>query len=257
MKRLYLIGDTHFGAQDEQKEKIKTEHFLSLLDFISTANAELIICGDLFDFWFEYKHAVPRLHYRILRKLSTLTEMGIPIHYLAGNHDFWLGSFMSEEIGLTIHPDEYERNLFDFKMLMLHGDGLLPQDYLYRLVKKILRNRVNIFLYRLIHPDIGIPLALFFSNLSRNAKKNDNYSDEAYRQFAYGKIEDGYDIVVLGHTHWPALDKYKTGWYVNPGAWLTSFTFAVIDQKGPALYSWNGHDAMPYQPNLPPGNTAR
>ena len=249
-----MLGDAHFGAEGQEQEEKKTSLFISLLDEISANDAELIICGDLFDFWFEYKHAVPRLHYRILRKLSNLTDAGVPIHYLAGNHDFWLDSFISQEIGLIIHPDEYELSYGNFKLYMLHGDGLLSGDHLYRLLKKVLRHPINIFLYRLLHPDVGIPLALFFSHWSRNSQKRDDYSDEDYRQFARDKIEGGYDIVVLGHTHWPALEPYRTGWYLNPGAWMYSFTFAVIDDDGPALYQWDGEKAHEYHPELPPGN---
>lgn len=256
MSKIYFISDIHLGAHSHELEKEKERRLLSFLKMVEQdPDAMLIIAGDLFDFWFEYKYVVPRKHFRILGQLSLIASQ-LDIHYMAGNHDFWLDSFMSKEIGITLHPDDFVIENGGRQIYIRHGDGLLKNDHGYRFLKKVLRNKFNIFLYRMLHPDLGIPLALFFSHLSRNsgAKKSDVYMDIDYREYAYEQIEKGYDIVVLGHTHWAALDPYKQGYYINPGFWGKNFTFVVVDNGEPKLYSWDGKKSVEYTPTFPPGN---
>jgi len=255
MSNVYFISDLHLGAHDDEIERQKEERLLSFLRFVACENADLIIVGDLFDFWFEYQHVVLRKHFRVLGQLALMADAR-PIHYLVGNHDFWLDSFISDEIGLIVHPDDYVFSINQLKLYVRHGDGLLKNDYGYRLLKKVLRNKFNIFLYRLLHPDIGVPLALYCSHLSRSSgeKDKERYLDVDYRRFAFERIDEGYDIVVLGHTHWAALETYQTGCYVNPGYWGQDFTFAVIQDGKSAIQQWDGYQVIPFVVDLPPGN---
>ncbi len=255
MAKLFCISDAHLGAQNPESEQIKKEMLTSFLDHVMHEDGELIINGDLFDFWFEYRYAVPRLHFQVLARLSNLVSTRKKIHYIAGNHDFWLDSFLQDQVGLTLHRDDFKLDFDGKKYYICHGDGLLKKDYFYRGLKKILRNPVNIFLYRLIHPDFGIPLALHFSHQSRTAsKKQTSYSDTDYREFAFSKIEQGYDFVLLGHTHWPAKEKYLNGWYLNSGHWMAPFTFILIDDTTPKVLQWDGKKGVEMKIELPPGN---
>ncbi|MBN1541055.1 UDP-2,3-diacylglucosamine diphosphatase [candidate division KSB1 bacterium] len=253
MEKILLISDAHLGSASEKIEKQRRERLVSFLRYVETHADRLVICGDLFDFWFEYDTVILRDHFRVLCELLRLTQAGVRVDYLAGNHDFWLGTFL-QEIGVQIHADDWVLQSEGRRIYLCHGDGLLRNDYLYRLLKRVLRNRLNIRLYRLLHPDCGVRLALFFSRLSRmTGKDRADYTDIDYRRFAYEKIKEGYDCVVLGHTHWPALDNYAGGWYLNPGPWMTDFTFIEITAEGPALYCWDGDRPLSYKPVLPPG----
>ncbi len=256
--KLYFISDIHLGGHSAEQETLKKERLISFLHFVEKENADLVIVGDLFDFWFEYKTVVPKLHFQILGQLANLAQQQ-PIHYMAGNHDFWLNSFISQEIGLHIHPDDFVIEHHRKRIYIRHGDGLLKNDHGYRLLKKILRNKVNIFLYRLIHPDIGIPFALFCSHLSRNSgeRRQADYMDIDYREFAYSKIDEGYDFAVLGHTHWAAIDQRAHGFYINPGYWGMDFTYAVVEKGSPRILRWNGKKGVAFDITLPPGNIKR
>jgi UDP-2,3-diacylglucosamine hydrolase len=255
MSKHIVISDAHLGAQSLEMERCKTENLSAFLHYVAQQQAHLIICGDLFDFWFEYRHAIPRLHFRILCQLAGLVADGHRIDYVAGNHDFWIGSFLEKEVGMVLHLDDYELQDGSKKIYVTHGDGLLKKDVMYRLLKRILRNRFNVFLYQLLHPDIGVPLAHFFSSLSRNVSQNRlrDY-DIDYRQFAYRKIDQGFDVVVMGHSHWSALEPYGTGFYMNCGHWMDPFTFCTIEEGKPAIQRWNGSSVQPFSPELPPGN---
>ena len=254
MPKLYCISDAHLGAQSAEKESRKEALLTSFLEFILKSENDLLICGDLFDFWFEYRHAIPKLHFKTLALLAEISQSGRQIHYLAGNHDFWLGDFLENEIGLFIHKDDYPFEYNRKHIYAFHGDGLYKKDCLYRGLKKILRHPLNISLYRLLHPDIGIPWALHFSHQSRDAKSDKTaYSDSDYREFAFKKIDSGFDYVILGHTHWPAMAKYKNGWYLNAGNWIDAFTFIEIDER-PGIFGWDGEKGVEWKLTLPPGN---
>ncbi|HPG40359.1 MAG TPA: UDP-2,3-diacylglucosamine diphosphatase [bacterium] len=255
MSKIFFLSDAHLGAQSLEKEARKAEQLVSFLEYYAGQNAVLVIVGDLFDFWFEYRHAIPQRHFHIISLLANLCRSGKEIHYMAGNHDFWLGSFMKNEVGLRLHPDDHVIANDNYKIFIKHGDGLLKKDHLYRAMKKTLRSPVNTFLYRMLHPDLGIPLALFCSHLSREASKDrSGYSDMDYREFAFARIDEGYDFVVLGHTHWPALQQYRNGWYINPGYWMDDFTFAVIENGVPEVLRWRNGAGERFQITLPPGN---
>lgn len=255
MSKIFFLSDVHLGAHTHELEKLKEQRLISFFKMVEQEGGDLVIVGDLFDFWFEYRHVVPRRHFRVLGQLALLSAER-PVHYVAGNHDFWLDSFMQAEIGLVIHQDDMIMTSGGRKIYVCHGDGLLKNDHGYRFLKKVLRSRINIFLYRLLHPDFGVPFALFFSTWSRmtGEKKSHTYKDIDYRAFAYDKIDAGFDIVVLGHTHWAALDPHGAGCYLNPGFWGLDFTYAVVDNGKPELLVWDGQKSAPFAPGLPPGN---
>ncbi len=254
MKR-YVIADAHMGAETPEREALKRRRLITFFNHVENEKAHLILCGDLFDFWFEYRSVIPRQHFRLLSALADLLEAGIRVDYLAGNHDFWLDSFLRNELGIIVHDDELEIEHGGRRLFLLHGDGLLKKDYLYRLLKRILRNPRHIFLYKWLHPDLGIPLAHLFSRWSRDSSLRDEklYTDSDYRAFARQKIENGTDMVVLGHTHIAAREKIESGWYLNPGAWMQTFSYLVIDEEqDPQLFQWNGEAGVIYDPPTPP-----
>ncbi|MFC1575944.1 UDP-2,3-diacylglucosamine diphosphatase, partial [Gemmatimonadota bacterium] len=65
---IYLTGDVHLGAVPPARERA----FLSWLNHCGEEASQVIINGDLFDFWFEYGSVIPRGHTRVLGALSAL-----------------------------------------------------------------------------------------------------------------------------------------------------------------------------------------
>jgi UDP-2,3-diacylglucosamine hydrolase len=228
---VYFISDAHLGSNSPAKEKLKEERLLLFLEQIKKDSQALYILGDLFEFWFEYKNVIPKNHFPILMKLKEITDLGIPITYLVGNHDFWLGDSLTEQVGMKIvkHPLSVEHQ--GKIIYLIHGDGLAKKDIGYRILKKILRNRINIFLYKLIPPDIGIPFAKIIASYSRNkTQSRDKEFLEDYREFAKEKIVEGYDAVIIGHTHQPCFEELDKGVYINLGDWFEHFTYGKLTQ---------------------------
>jgi UDP-2,3-diacylglucosamine hydrolase len=228
-KAVYFLSDAHLGGGPEEDNRRRI-----LLQFLSGLHGSadhLYILGDLFDFWFEYRHAVPKGHFRVLRALADLVEDGTPVTYLGGNHDFWCGSYLSREVGLVVHQRPLSITRQGRRIFLAHGDGLGPGDHGYRLLKAILRSPLAIALYRTIHPDLGIPLAYRVSKASRqHTKALRVILRDLSRHVAGPRFAKGYDAVVTGHIHDPQhLRGPGERDFLIIGDWLVNFTYVRLE----------------------------
>ncbi|MBP1648715.1 MAG: lpxH [Bacteroidetes bacterium] len=241
-KRLYFISDVHLGLGSKEQERTKEDRLLSFLKAILPSAEKLFIVGDLFDFWFEYRTVVPKGFHRTLSALQDLTDHRIPVEYLAGNHDYWIGDFFAAELGMTLRFDPYEADLQGKRVFLHHGDGLAQNDHGYRMIKPILRNRWSIRAYRWLHPDLGVRLARRSSQTSRVYTSTKDYGEEEEGMLAFArqKIRDGLDIVVMGHRHKPRITPVEHGTYVNLGDWIEFFTYGEMSQGHMSLNTWDG-----------------
>ncbi|MBM2816230.1 MAG: lpxH [Ignavibacteria bacterium] len=227
---IYFISDVHLGFDKGESDKARENLLIEFLDKIESSCEKLFIVGDLFDYWFEYSSVIPRNYIRTLSKLLALSQSGIPIEYLIGNHDFGHVDFFEKELGIPVFGDDIEREIKGKKFYISHGDGKSNNDIGYRILKKILRNKYCQRLYRLLHPDWGIALA---SNSSRKSRhytgKKDFGLSEGMSEFAKSKIDAGFDFVIMGHRHRAEVIDFSNGKYINLGDWLGPATYAVFD----------------------------
>ncbi|MBK7140522.1 MAG: UDP-2,3-diacylglucosamine diphosphatase [bacterium] len=233
---LYLFSDAHLGTGSPESEQTKLANIARLFELVKSDGDRLIILGDLFDFWFEYKHVVPKAHFEVLFRLHELRARGIQIDYISGNHDFWMDDFFEKQIGIVVHRDTLTLDYGGKKLFLCHGDGLAKADSGYRFLKKILRNRFNIWLYRKLPPDWAYPLAKWVSGSSREyTSRRDHEFANDYRQYAQGKLAEGNDVVVIGHLHIPVFEKFDNGTYINSGDFIHHFTYVKLDNSGVSL----------------------
>lgn len=232
MIKAYFISDLHIGAEKNHEEARKQSIILKFLDKIAKDATHLYIVGDLFDFWFEYKHVIPKHYFPFLIRFSQMVNNGTKIYYLAGNHDFYLGEFFDRTLGIQTFNDEYTFTLASKRFYLFHGDGVAKKDVGYRILKKMLRNRFNQKLFRLLHPDWGIPFARLVSGSSRLYTDTINLRDESdYINFAGKKFKQGFDYVIMGHRHNPLVHKNDRHIYINLGDWIRRFSYAEFDGK--------------------------
>jgi len=237
----FFFSDVHLGLDSPENERQKENRLLGFLRTILPASDHLFILGDLFDFWFEYGTVIPKGFHRTLAALQDFTDRGIPVHYLAGNHDFWMGDFFRQELGMILHADPYEMTVGGKQIFFHHGDGLAKNDTGYRLLKPILRSRINIRLYRWLHPDIGVRLARGSSRTSRQHTSRKHFGEEeGMIEFACSQLARGADIVMMGHRHMPSLLSIDRGTYVNLGDWITYNTYAELSDGQLSLKTWDG-----------------
>ncbi len=223
---LYLFSDAHLGSGSPELEARKIANIEKLFEKIRSDGDRLVILGDLFDFWFEYKHAIPKDHHHVLFLIAELVKSGITVDYISGNHDFWMDDFFVEHIGVNLHKDHLDLEYDGKKLHLIHGDGLAPADRGYRFLKRILRNPVNIWLYRKLPPDWAIPLAKKVSGSSRQyTARRDHTFAKDYAAYARQKLNDGFDIVGIGHLHIPVYETWDEGTYINTGDFINHFSY--------------------------------
>lgn len=239
----YFISDIHLGLQDSTIEKQKELSLVRFLDNIGGNAKKLYIVGDLFDCWIEYRKVVPKGYFRLLAKLNELIESGVHIHFLSGNHDFWLNTYLRDEVGLDINYNELTDEINGKKFYMIHGDGLSKKDLGYRILKKILRSPINQFLYSWIHPDIGIYIAERSSKTSRIYNvENETQSPVYMKDFAVQKLTEGFDYIIMGHYHKPVMEKINInnhkGYFITLGDWIKYNSYGLFNGTNFTLNFW-------------------
>jgi len=216
------------------------EVFLRFLDSEQKRMGHLVILGDLFEFFFGFRNndstekpSAYSDYLPVLNKLQSLYHEGIQIKYFEGNHDFFLHSFFSEEFGMKVdvYPDGCEERLGGYRAFIAHGDLSNPKQWTYRAFRRILKNSLT---YRLIHfvgPRISQCVAQTLSDVSYQ-----RYHDErqpapppSFKAFAHQKFLEGFEIVILGHSHFPEkveerMDERRCLYY-NVGDWVDHRSF--------------------------------
>ena len=237
--KIYFASDQHFGIPNFEESKLRELKFINWLDEIKADAKAIFLLGDLFDFWFEYKTVVPKGFIRVLGKLAEMSDDGIQIYFFVGNHDLWMNDYFSEELGIKVfhEPQEFE---FDGKRFLIgHGDGLGPGDKGYKRMKKVFAHPFSKWLYRWLHPDIGVKLAQYLSTKNKLISGEEDIKflgedKEWLAQYAIKKLnEKHYDYFLFGHRHMPLeISVGENSTYVNTGDWISHFTYAVFDGNG-------------------------
>ena len=230
-KSIYFSSDNHLGAPNYSDSLIREKLFISWLDKIKTDAQVIFLLGDLFDFWFEYYKSVPKGFTRVLGKLAELSDSGIKIYFFVGNHDYWTRDYFQKEIGMEVLKKPTEFKINNKLFFIGHGDGLGPGDFKYKFLKRIFRNPLFIFLFRINYPWFGIPLGNFFSRknkiLSGNNIKFKSKENEILYHFCKKKLNvKHYDFFVFGHRHLPLkIELSNNSYYFNTGDWINHYSF--------------------------------
>ena len=244
-KKIYFASDNHLGAPTVAESKSREAKFVQWLNTIKADAGAIFLLGDLFDFWFEYKKVVPKGFVRTLGKLAELRDSGIPIYFFVGNHDLWMDDYFQTELNIPVyhHPLEVECN--GKRFLIGHGDGLGPGDKGYKRMKKVFTNPFCKWLFRWLHPDIGVRLAQYLSVKNKLISGDEDVrflgeDNEWLVQYCKRKLEtQHYDYFLFGHRHLPMTIKVGEGsTYINTGDWIHYFTYAVFDGEELKLISY-------------------
>lgn len=236
--KIYFASDFHLGVPTHKDSLVREKLIVSWLESIKEDAKSIYLLGDIFDFWFEYKTVVPKGFVRLLGKLAELTDSGIKIHIIKGNHDMWMFNYLPKEVGVHIIDDKIILEENGKKIFLAHGDGLGPGDFGYKLIKKIFTNSFCQWLFARLHPNFGIGFAHFLSKESRNSNTENpqeflGEQNEWLASYCKRKQENNpVDYYVFGHRHLPLeIDIDSTSKYINLGDWMHHNSYGVFDGK--------------------------
>ncbi|HRH39401.1 MAG TPA: UDP-2,3-diacylglucosamine diphosphatase, partial [Flavobacteriales bacterium] len=173
-KRVYFLSDFHLGAPDAASSLAREKRVCAFLHEAAKDAEEIILLGDVFDFWFEYRHAVPPGYARLLGKLAELYDRGIAVHLFTGNHDMWIRDHLPRMTGVILHRDPVVREIGGKRFYIAHGDGLGPGDHSYKFVRKLFRSSACQWLFARLHPNLGIAFGERWSAHSRKQNHNND-----------------------------------------------------------------------------------
>ncbi|MCK4353137.1 UDP-2,3-diacylglucosamine diphosphatase [candidate division WOR-3 bacterium] len=253
---IYFISDHHFGERGEKKEKLYK--FLEFMDYITRlpgvgpispppavrrAGSQggqkekceaLFILGDLFDFYFEYKTQIPKAYFDILYALNSLKKSGVSIYYMVGNHDFWIGDFFAQKLGIKVYKKPISLMLQGKKVFIAHGDEFSSFDPL----RFILRNKLSIFFFYWLHPDIARKIGRLVSRISRKSSSREKTKSQKLYKFGIQKFKEGFDAVIFGHIHSPEHLRYGNKDFLLLGDWIHHFSYGKLTNGKFKLCFW-------------------
>lgn len=245
-QKVYFASDFHLGTPTPEKSLERERAIIDWLETVRTNAATIFLVGDVFDFWFEYKRAIPKGFIRLQGKLAELTDAGIPVILFTGNHDMWMADYFTQELGIPVYRQPQTYLLGGKRFYIGHGDGLGPGDFTYKQLKKVFEHRLARQLFRWLHPDIGLRIAHAWSRHSRmsnNEKGEDQFlGEEREWLFQYClEVERSqhHDFYIFGHRHLPLhLPVGQNSHYINLGEWVHARTYAVFDGQTVELIKW-------------------
>lgn len=237
-KKIYFASDNHLGAPTNEASRPREAKFVAWLDDIKHDAAAIFLLGDLFDFWFEYQTVVPKGFVRILGKLAEIKDSGIPVYYFVGNHDLWMNGYFENELNIPVYHKPKEFTFNDKVFFIGHGDGLGPHDKGYKRMKKVFTNPVFKWLFKWLHPDIGMRIGQYLSVKNKLISGDDDAKflgaeNEWLAQYSTKKLQEKHrDYFIFGHRHLPLeIDLNENSKYINLGDWIQYYTYGVFDGK--------------------------
>ena len=232
---VYFTSDNHFSMEIDDSEKKRRSKLYKVFDHIKSTGGTLVIGGDFFDFWFYYPHMIPVGYHDLMEELSSLNESGISIHFVLGNHDYWDFGYFKKKFNGTVYSENLNFINNDSKIQVCHGDGLLKNDIGYRLMKKIIRSKLCIFLFKNIPPNWGYAIAKKISKTSGHYHHHDKKSQlikNEMMDYAKNQWLKGYTTVLIGHYHQTEIETSKEKLLIFMGDWLKHFTVTSLDENG-------------------------
>ena len=232
----YFVSDIHLGSGDIATQRRVERAFLDFLKRIEADAETLFLVGDIFDFWFEYNEVVPKGYVRVLGRLAELSDRGVRIIMLTGNHDMWVGDYLARECGISLFTKPRTFSLAGKEVFVAHGDNMnIKGQPVLLLMNGAFRSR---FLRKLaswiIHPDLFMRFGKWWSGKSRkshggvqSAKVLEPLIDYAIEYDKEHKV----DYYVFGHLHF-AADIAGAQRILFMGDWHTRPNYVSLDNNG-------------------------
>lgn len=241
-KKLYFASDFHLGVPTAAESLAREKHIVAWLESIRPDAQAIYLLGDIFDFWFEYRHSIPKGFIRLQGKLAELRDAGIPVTFFTGNHDMWMFDYFPTELGIPVLRDPIELKVGTHRLVIGHGDGLGPGETGYKILKKFFNSAICQWLFARIHPNLGMRIAHYWSRKSRisNMKREEHFKGEDNEYlFTWCREQEKQthrQYYIFGHRHLVLdLQVGPDSRYLNLGEWVHHNTYCVYDGQNAEL----------------------
>lgn len=234
-KKIYFASDFHLGAPNDEISLQREKKIIRWLEMIEKDAQTIVLLGDIFDFWFEYKHVVPKGFVRIIGKLAALSDAGIELIFFTGNHDMWMFDYFSTQFKLQIFRKPLTLQCNGKKIFLHHGDGLGPYDKKYKVIKFFFNSKLCQWLFAKLHPYIGFSIATTWSQKSRIANHENDEIFLGDKEWLWQYVKsvqqhDPHDYYIMGHRHlFMKLPVTEASTYINLGEWVKNSNYAYFD----------------------------
>ena len=238
---LYFISDIHLKLQTTPDEMDRREKLYRLLDHIRNTGGSCFFVGDLFDFYFEYPDLIPKSYADFYQKVLDMKKDGIELHFMVGNHDYWVDGFMTDVLMDKVYFDDTTLEINGKKFYITHGDGLLSWDHGYRLLKKVIRSRFFIWMFRWLHPTLAYKIANSISKSGRHDPHSEDFNKDVrieIQNVAKTHFDNGFDYMICGHYHLGEMFTVNKGKLAVLGDWFHKPSYAVFDGQDLILVHW-------------------
>jgi len=242
---VYFISDIHLMLERTESEVRRQKNLFQFLQHVKESGGTLIINGDLFDFYFEYRDVIPKVFVPFYHEILKLREAGVKVHFILGNHDYWVRDFITDTLFDHTYFSDTTFELNGKKFYVTHGDGYLSWDSGYRLLKGFIRSRLFIWTYRWVHPRLGYAFARWISKKGEHYHHSDEYNKKICDEMAIHaqtQLNNGYDYFITGHYHQAKDLPLNGGKLLILGDWLSFFSYAKFDGKDLKLNFWKNHE---------------
>ncbi|MFR9651227.1 MAG: UDP-2,3-diacylglucosamine diphosphatase [Rikenellaceae bacterium] len=233
----YFIADTHLGSVGGDGTE---DRLIKWIESIEPTAKALFLCGDIFDFWFEYDRVVPMGFTSVLAKFKQLSRAGIRVVMMVGNHDLWMDGYLTRECGVEIYYRPTHFDVAGRRVHVAHGDNLnVRGDMKLKLMNFVFRSQTARSLFKtFVHPDLAIRFGSWWSGKSRKKHCGENDYGRGvgmlleYAAQRQAQIES--DYYLYGHLH-VAKDHQAEGYRVLfMNDWSSDPHYVVIDEDGDA-----------------------
>lgn len=247
MKRnldVVVISDIHLGTFG-----CKAQELLAYLQSINPK--KVILNGDIIDIWSFKKSYFPESHLQIIRYLFNLSEKGIPVIYITGNHDELLRKFSTMNFGNILLTDKYMLKHDNKVSWIFHGDVFDASIQHSKWIAKLGGWGYD----KLIQLNYVINKCLEFfgreryslsQKIKNSVKKAVKHINDFEQTAAELAIENEYDHVICGHIHQPQLREVVTDKgsciYMNSGDWIENLSSLELVDNEWSIFSFNDHE---------------
>ncbi len=217
---MIFFADTHLTKKNKKKLRM-VEIFIRNV----CIDADMVfVLGDLFEFYHGYEGYIYPWYRPIVDAFKTITEQGKSVYFLEGNHEFDMGPFFESYTGIQCVKN-LTIDIEGKRTFISHGD-----EFYLNLVTRALKAPLTIGAMNLFGPRLSWKIAMAVSRIMSKKKKGQNPKvKNVFREYAREKLKEGYDAVILAHTHIADYMEFGAGMakkvYLNTGDFIRKSTY--------------------------------